>query len=105
LCQLRKVIATTDNSLTFETSMYDKIVNHLSSYEKLFHQIPESFIIEFIYEFNNKNIITEVLVEYVCLCDACGMEIRDFGCVAGCGKKYTEILNINPRNNTIIIKN
>jgi hypothetical protein len=49
-------------------------------------------------------VILEVLVEYVHLCKKCKMAMRDFGCIADCGKDYIKILKTHPKDNTITIK-
>lgn len=81
----KKIIVTTDESLGLP-------------------QPSQSFIEKYVEEYNKGNIITEVLVEYVHLCKKCKMSMRDFGCIADCGKDYIKILKTHPKDNTITIK-
>jgi hypothetical protein len=57
---LRKVIATTDNSLIIS---YSKSIDKQKFPDKTLPQIPQQFIEYFINEFNKDNVITKVLVE------------------------------------------
>lgn len=82
---VRKVIATTDKSLT-KTSF--KVFSNLQS-----HQLPQpsqSFIEKWVEEFNKGNVIEEVMVEY-----ERDEEIDGYG---------YDILKVNPKDNTITIR-
>lgn len=89
----KKIIATTDTSLSIITKISLKVNNIIHScdrYDKL-PQIPQQFIEKYIEEYNKGNAIKEVLVKYE-------EEPTD----DGNSIKYIELL-INP-NNTINIK-
>ena len=92
--QHKKVIATTD------TSLYIHQKETISLPERVFYlpQPSQQFVEKYIEEYNKGNIITDVLVEY---------KFNDFKFMATlCTTKEKEyILKINPKNNTITIKN
>lgn len=93
----RKIIATTDESLT-KTNI--KVFKDLKS-----HQLPQpsqSFIEKYIEQYNKGNIITDIMVEY---------ETKAYEQLVGSSLLYEELqlsykeqLKINPKDNTITIK-
>lgn len=57
----KKIIATTDSSLTVPTDIEER---KDVLYDNSLPQIPESFIKKFVEEYNKGNVIKEVMVEY-----------------------------------------
>jgi hypothetical protein len=55
----KKIIATTDNSLTFNNLIRLDVKRKIET-----PQIPQSFIEHYIAEYNKSNVITKVMVEY-----------------------------------------
>ncbi len=92
--QCKKIIATTDTSLT--------IKHKYSSYLRDWNlpQSSQQFIEKFIEEYNKGNIITNVLVEYETLKTTANN--KHFG--EGHIYSITNKLKINPKDNTITIK-
>lgn len=94
----KKIIATTDTSLSPKLHI-GEIVDE--SYPKEFRssilpQPSQSFIQTYIEEYNKRNIITEVLVEYELSSSFADIEILN--------KDFETKLKINPEDNTITIK-
>jgi hypothetical protein len=87
-----KVVATIDKSLKVRTSRDEKIVNP-GIYEKSAPQPSQSFIEKYVEEYNKRNIITEVMVEY-----------EPIGAYANPKYESDYQLKINSKDNTITIK-
>lgn len=89
----RKIIATTDKSLTWSN---DNEIQIIDTYFAQLSQISQSFIEQYITEYNKGNIINDVLVEY-----------EEYGEELGCDPAYYNLpshrLKIN-QDNTINIK-
>jgi hypothetical protein len=88
----KKIIATTNNSLTEDRQKAAFVVTG--------HPLPQpsqQFIQKFVEEYNHGNIITDVLVEY---------EQKSKGFVNALKGKYNyeNIIKVNPKDNTITIK-
>ena len=88
----KKVIATTD------TSLYIHQKETISLPERVFYlpQPSQQFIQKFVEEYNKGNVITDVLVEYE-------LKITHDGRINNNTKMWEE-LKINPKDNTITIK-
>ena len=78
----KKIIATTDRSLTIAATSSGRYVYHLP-------QPSQSFIEKFVKEYNKSNVITEVMVEYEW--NKTGRKIRKLDV-------FDHILKINPDN-------
>jgi hypothetical protein len=102
----KKIIATTDNSLTEYT---DREVNGFSGDVSL-PQIPKSFVEHYIAEYNKGNVITKIMVEYEETKGTCDCYYTKF-CKAPehlktgelCKDEQNYNLKVNP-DNTINIK-
>jgi len=92
----KKIIATTDTSLNYETPFYGMDADNN------FPQPSQQFITKYIEEYNKGNIITDVLVEYEEIYNDYG-ETDIFDLVCTNHSKISRI-KINPKDNTITIK-
>jgi hypothetical protein len=92
----KKVIATTDSSLTIPYTRCDGVFRTASESSKSLPQILQSFIQYYVDEYNKSNIITDVLVEYFHLPDGT-QDLEGNGI-------WEDILKVNPKDNTINIK-
>lgn len=98
----KKIIATTDKSLTF--NYYDSDSYGIPQIFPL-PQPSQQFITKYIEEYNKDNIITDVLVEYEDKIEKLyntGGSNYPFDYLDSISKK--EVLKINPKDNTITIK-
>ena len=98
----KKIIATTDTSLTIITSKTGYTVSKgpLYTIKEYLPQPSQQFIEKYIEEYNKGNIITDVLVEYETLKTTANN--KHFG--EGHIYSITNKLKINPKDNTITIK-
>ncbi len=86
----KKIIATTDKSLTINITRILGVTRELP-------QIPQSFIEYFVSEYNKGNIISKVMVE-------CEEILGDEGIIKVAFNEPDFKLKINPKDNTIIIR-
>lgn len=103
----KKIIATTDTSLLINIGRYNdqngKILQQLP-------QLSQQFIEKYIEEYNKGNIITDVLVEYEnIIINQCNCQCHKKGnfilhSMPCCYPNNIENLKINPKDNTINIK-
>jgi len=108
----KKIIATTDTSLTFVSSLHD--INYMKDCKYNLPQPSQQFITKYIEEYNKGNIITDVLVEYgeksnEDIQKELGIFGHDEGLLESEYNEYIKTnsidkLKINPKDNTITIK-
>ena len=98
----KKIIVTTDKSLVvkYDEKFKDITINN-NSLNKSLPQIPQSFIEQYITEYNQGKMIIDVFVEYIDYCNKliCNNALCEHGCIE------TDIkLKVNPKDNTINIR-
>lgn len=88
---LRKIIATTDRSLGL---VVDQNNCPMPAYSKFLPQPSQLFIEKFVDEYNKRNVITEVMVEYE----------RVFKHNKFMEREFFDASKVNPKDNTITIR-
>mgnify|MGYP003328080622 CR=1 FL=1 len=96
--RLRKIIATTDESLKLNKPLFAE--KNKEPEWLILPQPSQSFIEKYVEEYNKDNVIIDVMVEYELNEELAIVQIQE-----GIDRVPTAyILKINPKNNTIIIK-
>ena len=92
--QMRKIIATTDDSLTIKRSTKSEYCNNSEDIECHLPQPSQSFIQKYVDEYNKGNQIVDVLVEYEAIGNWRHAEFVH----------TRDIPKVNPKDNTITIR-
>jgi len=104
----KKIIATTDISLANQCIRKDHTLTN--NYSNVLPQPSQQFITKYIESYNKGEVNTDVLVEYEssiigqcnCICHKPGYTVLH--CFPCCHPHYIDSIKINPKDNTITIK-